>query len=70
MATGDINNWNKAIQSGLVREDGDGIHGVQGSNCTARLLAILDTKNIPPESQPVTFDVAVDNQAINVDIDD
>jgi hypothetical protein len=70
MPSGDVINWNKAIQSGLVREDGDGVHGLQGSNCTARLLAALSAKNIPPSSQPVTFDVAADNQAINVDIDD
>jgi hypothetical protein len=71
MPTGDVVNWNRAIQSGLVREDGDGVHGVQAPNCTARLLAILNTKNIPPESQPVTFDgVGADNQATNVDVDD
>jgi hypothetical protein len=69
MATGDIINWNNAIESGLVREDGDGVHGVQGSNCTARLRAILATKTIPPDSQAVRFDVAADNQAINVDVD-
>lgn len=70
MATGDIFNWNNAIESGLVREDGDGVHGVQGSNCTAQLRAILATKTIPPDTQPVTFELAADNQAINVDVDD
>jgi hypothetical protein len=54
MATGDIINWNKAIQSGLIREDGDGVHGVQGSNCTARLLAILATTNIIIQNAPRT----------------
>lgn len=70
MATGDVTSWNRAIQSGLVREDGDGVHGLQGANCTARLLAILNAKNIPPDTQAVTFYVAADNQAINVDVDD
>jgi hypothetical protein len=71
MPTGDVVNWNSAVQSGLVTEDGNGVHGVQGANCKGRLLAILDAKNIPPESQPVIFSgFGADNQALNVDIDD
>ena len=66
-STGVITVWNDAIGHGLVTEDGDGVHGVLGQNCTSRLLAKLAGKAIPPDSQPVRFDVAVDNQAINVD---
>jgi hypothetical protein len=70
MATGEVTSWNSAIQAGLVTEDGAGVHGLRGANCTSRLLALLNAKNIPPDSEPVTFDLAADNQAINVDIDD
>jgi hypothetical protein len=69
MATGDITTWNDVIGQGLVTEDGDGVHGVQSQNCRPRLLAKLAGRAIPPDSQPVTFDVAADNQAINVDVD-
>jgi hypothetical protein len=67
MATGAITAWNDAIGQGLVTEDGNGVHAVQAQNCSAGLLAKLAGRDIPPGSQRVTFDVAVDNQAINVD---
>jgi hypothetical protein len=69
-ATGHITNWNSALGEGLVTEDGDGVHGVKGQNCKARLRAKLTGKVIPPDTQPVTFDVAIDNQAIDVDVDE
>jgi len=68
MATGAITTWNDGFGQGLITEDGDGVHVVDRTACTASLQTKLAGKTIPPSApQRVTFNVSVTNQAINVD---
>src|SRR5712664_3142277 len=68
MAIGAITEWDDGFGQGLISEDGDGVHAVYRQDCTAALQAQLSARTIPPGSVAVTFDLAVDNKAINVDV--
>lgn len=66
--SGSITHWDDAYGEGLIAEDGDGVHRVFRQDCSPALLEKLNGRNIPPGSINVTFDVAPDNRAINVDL--
>lgn len=67
--TGSVIVWNDATGMGEVTEDGGGTHFFERASCTQRLQDTLKDRAIPPgASVRVKFDVAVNNDAINVDL--
>lgn len=69
--TGAITQWNDANGRGLITGDPpeNGTFFVSRDRCTPRLQAALSGKAIPPDPPvPVTFDVDLQGNAINVDL--
>ncbi|SRR5713101_6922480 len=67
--TGSVTVWNDATGMGEVTEDAGGTHFFERASCTQRLQDALKNKAIPPgTSVRVKFDVAVNNDAINIDL--
>jgi hypothetical protein len=69
--TGAITQWNDANGRGLVTGDppDGGSYFVSGNHCSSRLQTELKGKAIPPDPPvPVTFDVDLQGNAINVDL--
>jgi hypothetical protein len=59
--------WNPFTGQGLIT-GATGVHRFSARDSSARLLAALSAVAIPPGSVAVTFDLAPDNVAINVDL--
>jgi hypothetical protein len=67
-STGKITSWDASIQQGLV-EDKDGVHRISAANCSVELLQYLRGKVITPTAPVnVQFDLALGNEAVNVDL--
>jgi hypothetical protein len=65
---GSITSWNDTQGSGSITE-GTNVHSVDRSDCSADLQNALQGKTIPPAaSVQVTFDLDLENDAINVDL--